>query len=129
MPWRFLSSFRMSNAWQYTQPFEGRYIRIQQSITPPSPSALRGVVAQGNTGVTPREIFEPNFIYSDYAYPVIEVNKPDDIWADRVVGIKGLYYVSEYNWRVTISYWDDGPGSGNASPQQTIETMLIYGAI
>ncbi len=129
MPWRLLRGFSLTNQWQYSQPFEGKFIKVEQSIFPAPPSTLRGVIAQAKNSGIPREIFNSEFLYSDKVAPIYKVEAPDNIWIDRVIAVKGLYYVTEYNWNINIFYWETSNGSGNVPTQQTIETLLVYGAL
>lgn len=106
MTWSRVGVFNVSPQWQFSQPIEGDFFRIKNSLSAATPFLWSGLICQSNSDFNESLIYEPRRIWAnENEWTVFNLSKPEFL-LNRSIGIRRLGdFRTSIQWQLILEAW------------------------
>ena len=106
MTWNRLGVFNVSPQWQFSEPVEGEFFRIKNTLSAPTPSLWSGLICQSQSGFNQPLIYEAERIWAvQDEWTAFRLIKPEFL-PNRSIGVKRLGNIrTSINWQLILEVW------------------------
>lgn len=123
MAWTNLALIPTTEGWQYTEPFEGDYVRIRHLLGADKenlPYGFTGFIAQAFDFTQTVELFRIVKVYPYNQEDIFEVINPFP-GQERRLAVRGQRkYQTSINWRMVIDVWNVPDAPDNSEISQSL---------